>query len=124
MIKNVLTFIDGSKASQAWLGRAVDFCRQHGARLHITVLMERFPLEVRDAFTPEDALDTDFAPLGDDIADIAFPPWLLNSGVAVEAHFNIRQAIADADRRLYRAKRIGRNRVVLDETAGDDVSAA
>ena len=41
-------------------------------------------------------------------------------GVAVEAHFNIRQAIADADRRLYRAKRIGRNRVVLDGIAGDE----
>lgn len=45
-------------------------------------------------------------------------------GVAVEGHFNIRQAMADADRRLYRAKRVGRNRVVLDETADDDVSVA
>lgn len=45
-------------------------------------------------------------------------------GVAVEAHFNIRQAIADADRRLYRAKRIGRNRVVLDEIADDEANVA
>ena len=45
-------------------------------------------------------------------------------GVAVEGHFNIRQAIADADRRLYRAKRIGRNRVVLDEVLDEDVTAA
>jgi len=45
-------------------------------------------------------------------------------GVAVDSHFNIRQAIADADRRLYRAKRIGRNRVILDETKDDDVTAA
>lgn len=45
-------------------------------------------------------------------------------GVAVDAHFNIRQAIAEADRRLYRAKRIGRNRVVLDELADDDASVA
>lgn len=45
-------------------------------------------------------------------------------GVAVDSHFNIRQAIADADRRLYRAKRIGRNRVVLDEVVEDDVTAA
>jgi diguanylate cyclase (GGDEF)-like protein len=45
-------------------------------------------------------------------------------GVAVGSHFNIRQAIADADRRLYRAKRIGRNRVVLDEPKDDDVTAA
>ena len=45
-------------------------------------------------------------------------------GVAVDGHFNIRQAIADADRRLYRAKRIGRNRVVLDEVADDDVAVA
>ena len=45
-------------------------------------------------------------------------------GVAVDSHFNIRQAIADADRRLYRAKRIGRNRVVLDEVTEDDVTAA
>jgi diguanylate cyclase (GGDEF)-like protein len=45
-------------------------------------------------------------------------------GLAVEGYFNIRQAIADADRRLYRAKRIGRNRVVLDEIAGDGASAA
>lgn len=45
-------------------------------------------------------------------------------GVAVAGHFNIRQAIADADRRLYRAKRIGRNRVVLDEVVEDDVAVA
>lgn len=45
-------------------------------------------------------------------------------GVTVDSHFNIRQVIADADRRLYRAKRIGRNRAVLDEVADDDVTAA
>lgn len=45
-------------------------------------------------------------------------------GVAVDGHFNIRQAIADADRRLYRAKHIGRNRVVLDEIKDDEASAA
>lgn len=45
-------------------------------------------------------------------------------GVAVGAHFNIRQAIADADRRLYRAKHNGRNRVILDEIVEDDASAA
>lgn len=45
-------------------------------------------------------------------------------GVVVEGYFNIRQAIADADRRLYRAKRIGRNRVVLEELVDDDVTAA
>ena len=45
-------------------------------------------------------------------------------GVVVEGYFNIRQAIADADRRLYRAKRIGRNRVVLEEVVDDDVTAA
>lgn len=52
------------------------------------------------------------------------PVTISIGGVAVEAHFNIRQAIADADRRLYRAKRIGRNRVVLDEISDEDVSAA
>jgi nucleotide-binding universal stress UspA family protein len=84
MIKNVLTFVDGSEASLAWLGKAVEFCRPRGAQLHVTVLMERLPLEVRDAFTPEDALDTDFAPLGDDTADIMFPATLRASGVAIE----------------------------------------
>jgi diguanylate cyclase (GGDEF)-like protein len=52
------------------------------------------------------------------------PVTISIGGVAVQGHFNIRQAIADADRRLYRAKRIGRNRVVLDEVTEDDVSAA
>lgn len=52
------------------------------------------------------------------------PVTISIGGVAVEHHFNIRQAIADADRRLYRAKRIGRNRVILDEIADDDASAA
>jgi diguanylate cyclase (GGDEF)-like protein len=45
-------------------------------------------------------------------------------GVAVDAHFSIRQSIADADRRLYRAKHGGRNRTVLDEIAGGDIVAA
>jgi diguanylate cyclase (GGDEF)-like protein len=52
------------------------------------------------------------------------PVTISIGGVVVDAGFNIRQAIADADRRLYRAKRIGRNRVVLDEISDDDVSAA
>jgi len=52
------------------------------------------------------------------------PVTISIGGVAVGAHFNIRQAIADADRRLYRAKRIGRNRVVLDEVAGDEANVA
>jgi nucleotide-binding universal stress UspA family protein len=84
MIKNVLTFVDGSAPSLSWLDRAVDFCRQHDARLHVTLLMERLPLDVRDGYTLEDALDDDFAPLGDDAADIMFPPRLATSGVAVE----------------------------------------
>ncbi|MGV3550780.1 GGDEF domain-containing protein [Rhizobium sp.] len=45
-------------------------------------------------------------------------------GVTLAPHFSVRQSIADADRRLYRAKRIGRNRVVLDEISDDDASAA
>ncbi|MBX9456484.1 MAG: GGDEF domain-containing protein [Rhizobium sp.] len=52
------------------------------------------------------------------------PVTISVGGIAVEGHFNIRQAIADADRRLYRAKRIGRNRVVLDEPAADDDASA
>jgi diguanylate cyclase (GGDEF)-like protein len=52
------------------------------------------------------------------------PVTISIGGIAVEGHFNIRQAIADADRRLYRAKRIGRNRVVLDEVAEDDAAVA
>lgn len=52
------------------------------------------------------------------------PVTISIGGVAVEGHFNIRQAIADADRRLYRAKRIGRNRVVLDEAVDEDATAA
>ena len=84
MIKNVLTFVDGSQASLSWLEKAVEFCRPHGARLHVTVLMECLSLEVRDAFTPPDALDSDFAPLGDDTADIMFPATLLTCGVAIE----------------------------------------
>jgi len=51
------------------------------------------------------------------------PVTISIGGMAVGAQFNIRQAIADADRRLYRAKRIGRNKVVLGEINGD-VSAA
>ena len=49
------------------------------------------------------------------------PVTISIGGVAVDVHFNIRRAIADADRRLYRAKRIGRNRVVLDEMSGDEM---
>lgn len=53
------------------------------------------------------------------------PVTISIGGVAVEGNFNIRQAIADADRRLYRAKRIGRNHVVFDEAASnEDASAA
>jgi diguanylate cyclase (GGDEF)-like protein len=52
------------------------------------------------------------------------PVTISIGGVAVDAGFSVRQSIADADRRLYRAKRGGRNRVVLDEIAGDDVAAA
>jgi diguanylate cyclase (GGDEF)-like protein len=51
------------------------------------------------------------------------PVTISIGGVSVEGHFNIRQAIADADRRLYRAKRIGRNRVVLDEAVDEDQDA-
>jgi nucleotide-binding universal stress UspA family protein len=84
MIKNVLTFVDGSEASLSWLEKAIAFCRPRGARLHVTVLMERLPLEVRDAYTPEGALDTDFAPLGDDTADVMFPARWISCGVAIE----------------------------------------
>lgn len=52
------------------------------------------------------------------------PVTISIGGVGVDAHFNLRQAIADADRRLYRAKRMGRNRVVLDEIAGDEANVA
>jgi diguanylate cyclase (GGDEF)-like protein len=52
------------------------------------------------------------------------PVTISIGGVAVDAHFNIRQAIADADRRLYRAKRSGRNQVVIDEAKAEDASAA
>lgn len=45
-------------------------------------------------------------------------------GICVEAGFSTRQATGDADRRLYRAKHAGRNRVVLDEAAEDNASAA
>ena len=45
-------------------------------------------------------------------------------GVCVDSNFGTREAVGDADRRLYRAKRIGRNRVVLDEPTDDAVSAA
>lgn len=46
-------------------------------------------------------------------------------GVCVEGGFSTRHAMSDADRRLYRAKRSGRNRAVLDEVAdSDDASAA
>jgi diguanylate cyclase (GGDEF)-like protein len=44
-------------------------------------------------------------------------------GLIIQPHFNVRQSIADADRRLYRAKRAGRNRVVFDEFC-DDVNVA
>lgn len=84
MIKNVLTFVDGSAPSLLWLEKAVDFCSQQGARLHITLLMERVPLKVRDAFTPEDAVDDEFAPFGDDAADIMFPPKLAKSAAKIE----------------------------------------
>lgn len=52
------------------------------------------------------------------------PVTISIGGVTVDAGFSVRQSIADADRRLYRAKRGGRNRVVLDEIAGDGVAAA
>jgi diguanylate cyclase (GGDEF)-like protein len=52
------------------------------------------------------------------------PVTISIGGVVVGAHFNIRQAIADADRRLYRAKRSGRNKVVIDEVTDEDASAA
>jgi diguanylate cyclase (GGDEF)-like protein len=45
-------------------------------------------------------------------------------GVHLSGHFNARQAMSDADRQLYRAKRGGRNRVELGEFAEDDVSVA
>ncbi|UVC09708.1 GGDEF domain-containing protein [Rhizobium sp. TH2] len=45
-------------------------------------------------------------------------------GVHLSGHFSARQAMSDADRQLYRAKRGGRNRVELGEFAEDDVSAA
>lgn len=84
MIKNVITFIDGSEASLPWLAKAVEFCRPYGARLHVSVLMERVPLEGRDAFIPAYTLETDFAPLGEDTADIMFPAGLANDGVPIE----------------------------------------
>ena len=45
-------------------------------------------------------------------------------GVQVTGRFNAAQALSDADRRLYRAKRAGRNLVILDNPDEDDVSAA
>jgi diguanylate cyclase (GGDEF)-like protein len=52
------------------------------------------------------------------------PVTISIGGVAVGPHFNTRQIIADADRRLYRAKRSGRNQVVIDEATVEDASAA
>ncbi|MDB5553377.1 MAG: diguanylate cyclase domain protein [Rhizobium sp.] len=45
-------------------------------------------------------------------------------GVHLSGRFSARQAMSDADRQLYRAKRGGRNRVELGELEKDDVSAA
>lgn len=45
-------------------------------------------------------------------------------GICVEGQFGTRQAMGDADRRLYRAKRIGRNQVVLDEIPESGATAA
>jgi diguanylate cyclase (GGDEF)-like protein len=52
------------------------------------------------------------------------PVTISIGGICVAVGFNLRQAIADADRRLYRAKRSGRNIVILDEPDGGDASAA
>lgn len=57
------------------------------------------------------------------------PVTISIGGAALCSQFSVRQSIADADRRLYRAKGAGRNRVVLDEmpmveTASNDANAA
>lgn len=57
-------------------------------------------------------------------AKAAVPISISIGGATVSPGFNIRQAVADADRQLYRAKRTGRNRVVLDEDIDTDVDAA
>ena len=51
------------------------------------------------------------------------PVTISIGGICVGSHFSTRQAIGDADRRLYRAKRSGRNRVVLDKALGDSTAA-
>ena len=55
---------------------------------------------------------------------VRVPVTISIGGVAVTTGFNIRQAIAEADGRLYRAKRNGRNRVELDELAESSINAA
>lgn len=45
-------------------------------------------------------------------------------GIGVAAGFSTRQAVSDADRQLYRAKRSGRNRVIFGKIADGDANAA
>ena len=52
------------------------------------------------------------------------PVTISIGGVHLPAHFSARQAMSDADRLLYRAKRGGRNRVEFGAFEEDDASAA
>lgn len=82
MIANVLTFVDGSAGSMAWLKSAVAFCRSHGARLNISIMSERRPWEAADG-APDASLAEEFAPIGDDIADTTLPDSLGKTGLDV-----------------------------------------